>query len=221
MRVPFTLAAAAVAAATTIAATAHADTNRNELSLGGNARALRSSSANAVTGDNLSGASIGAARDLGLSPLPGVSLWAEAGLATGTADGTMFEALSTEVNELGLTGGLAARYRLHRLITASARVALGAQRVSLRITDSPLPQSGSGWGALAQAGAAIDLLATAAPPFGIGVRVELGYVAAQGVGLALRRDGSGVANPLATSDLMIGRLDLSGPSASVSLLGQF
>src|SRR5215510_6575447 len=102
MRIPaiLTLCAAAATAA-------HADPNRNELSLGGNIRALRSSSANALTGDNLSGVSIGAARDLGLSPLPDVSLWAEAGLVADAADGTVFQAMSTAIGEIALTGGLA------------------------------------------------------------------------------------------------------------------
>ncbi|HEX7839398.1 MAG TPA: hypothetical protein VF469_18095, partial [Kofleriaceae bacterium] len=194
------------------------------LSLGGNARALRSPSANALTGDNLSGLSIGAARDLGLSPLPGVSgvsLWAEAGLTSDSADGTVFQSMSTAIGELGLTGGLALRYHLHRLITASARASLGAQRVSLRVTDTPSSQSGSGWGAMAQASAAVDLVATSRPPFGIGLRAEFGYVAAQGVGMTLHRDAPGPSSPLGTTDLMLGHLDLGGPSFAVSLLGQF
>ena len=61
MRIATTLTLYAAAATA-----AHADPGRDELSLGGNARALRSPSANAVTGDNLSGLSIGAARALGL-----------------------------------------------------------------------------------------------------------------------------------------------------------
>ncbi len=216
MRIATTLTLWAAAATA-----AHADPNRNELLLGGNARALRSPSANALTGDNLSGMSVGAARDLGLSPLPGVSLWAEVGLTSDSAGGTVFQSMSTEIGALGLTGGLAARYRLHRLITASVRASLGAERVSLRVTDTPSSQSDSGWGAMAQANAAVDLFATSRPPFGIGLRAELGYVAARGVGLTLHRDAPGPASPLGTTDLMLGHLDLGGPSFAVSLLGQF
>jgi hypothetical protein len=217
---PATLTFVAAAVAATAAA-AHADPNRNELSIGGNARALRSASADAVTGGNLSGVSIGAARDLGLPLLPGLSLWAEAGLSTGAVDGTMFQTVATEIGELGLTGGLAARYRLHRLITASARAGFGAQRTSLRIGGSPSTQSGSAWGAVAQAGAALDLFATSRPPFGIGVRVELGYVATQAVGLTLHRDATGLPAPIGVTESMPGHLDLGGPSFAVSLLGQF
>jgi hypothetical protein len=119
------------------------------MSFGGGAarrrhRALRSPSANALTGDNLAGASFGIARDLGHDLgvdrgswlRPGLTLWVEAGLVTGSADGTMFQSLSTSIDALGLTGGLAARYRLHRRLAASARVALGAQRVP-RASRSP------------------------------------------------------------------------------------
>jgi hypothetical protein len=220
------IALAAAAAATAAAAGAHADTNRNELSLGGTARALRSSSANAITPDNLAGVSLGAAHDLGLALRPQLALWAEAGLTTGTASGVMFQSLSTDLDELGLTGGLAARYRVHRLIAVSARVALGAQRIHLRVgvpssSSSSSSQSGDAWGATASAGAALDVFATARPPFGLGVRLELGYVAAQSVGLTLHRDMSDLPSPLALRDFMLGRVDLSGPSAAVSLLGQF
>ena len=85
-------------------APAHADPTPNELSFGGTARALRSSSANALTADNLAGITLGAARDLGIldgGPLPGLSLWAEAGLAATSADGTMFQSLSTSIGQLG------------------------------------------------------------------------------------------------------------------------
>jgi hypothetical protein len=215
-------ALAAAAAATAAARGAAADTNRNELSFGGQARALRSSSANAVTGDNLAGVSIGAARDLGLAPLPRLSLWAEAGLTTGTADGTMFQTMATELRQLGLTGGLAARYQLHRLITASARVSLGAERARLHIAGGgAYAQTGAAWGAAASAGAALDLFAASRPPFGIGIRLELGYVAAQAIGLSMHRDGPGPGAPIALDDLMLGHLDLGGPSAALSLLGQF
>jgi hypothetical protein len=239
MRAPHiasTLAALALAAAAAPAAHADADApaddraeiaaHHDEVSLGGAARALRSPSANALTGANLAGASLGIARDLGhdlgFSPLPGLTLWAEAGLTTGSADGTMFQALSTTIDELGLTGGLAARYRLHRRITASARVALGAQRARAAISDSAGALAyDHGWGAMASAGAALDVFVTTHPHFGLGVRLEAGYVAAQGIALILHSDRPDDVLPLAMTQLSLGHLDLSGPSAALSLLGQF
>jgi hypothetical protein len=107
------------------------------------------------------------------------------------------------------------------MITARAGASLGTQRVSLRVADGPSSQSGSGWGAMAQASAAVDLFATSRPPFGIGLRAELGYVAARGVGMTLHRDAPGPSSPLGTTDLMLGHLDLGGRSFAVSQLGQF
>jgi hypothetical protein len=212
------------------AARAEPATRHDEVSLGATARALRSPSANALTGANLAGLSLGIARDLGHDLgvdrgawlAPGVTLWAEAGLVTGSADGTMFQSLSTSIDELGLTGGLAARYRLHRRITAGARVALGARRVRAAITDSTGTTAyDHGWGAMASASATLDVFLVNAPRFGLGVRLEAGYVAAQGIALTLHTDRPGDAIPLAMTELSLGHLDLSGPSAGVSLLGQF
>jgi hypothetical protein len=204
-----------------LAGAAHADPRHNELSIGGNGRALRSSSANALTGDDLAGLSLGAARDLEISLLPDLTLWAEAGLLIGSADGVMFQSLSTQIDDVGLTGGLAARYRLHRLIAATARLGLGVQRASVSITDRTTSASDHGWGALASAGAALDLLTSSRPRFGVGVRFELGYIAAQGVDLTPRRAHPGDEIALAMTEVALGRLDLSGPSATVSLVGQF
>ncbi|HEX8106972.1 MAG TPA: hypothetical protein VF516_04545, partial [Kofleriaceae bacterium] len=150
------------------------------------------------------------------------SLWAEAGLVTGSADGTMFQSLSTAIDELGLTAGLAARYHLHRRITAGARVALGAQRVRAAITDSTGTTAyDHAWGAMASAAAALDVFITTPPRFGLGFRLEAGYVAAQGIALTLHTDRPDDAIPLAMTELSLGHLDLSGPTASLSLLGQF
>jgi hypothetical protein len=203
------------------ATTAHADTNRDELWLGGGARTLRSASANALTGDNLSGTSFGYARDLGLVVLPDLRLWVDAGVATGGATGKMFQTLSTEISTVGLTGGLRARYQLHRLIAASAQLALGAQRARVGITGGGAAASDHGWGTMAQVGAALDLFAAARPPFGIGVRAELGYVAAQAISLTARRDADSDTLMLPVDEVALGNLDLSGPMFAISLVGQF
>lgn len=199
--------------------------HHDEVSLGGAARALRSPGANALTGANLAGASVGIARDLGddlgASLRPGLTLWAEAGLVTGSADGMMFQSLSTSIDALAVTGGVAARYRLHRRITAAARVALGAQRARVAIESAGTTAYDHGWGAMASAAAALDVFLTNRPRFGLGLRVEAGYVAAQGIALTLHTDRPGDAIPLAMTELSLGHLDLSGPSAGLSLLGQF
>ena len=213
------LAAATAGAATT----AHADPNNDELWFGGGTRALRAASANALTADNLAGASFGYARDLGLSigGLPGLAVWVEAGMTTGSAKGTMFQTMATELSSLGFTGGLRARYLLHRLIAVSARGELGAQRVDVAITDHSASGSDSAWGRIGSAGVALDVFAIARRPFGIGVRAELGYVMTQPIELTPHGDAGGDALRLPMTALPLGSLDLSGPSLAVSLVGQF
>ena len=221
MRALFALLLGA-ATATAICTPAHADTNRDEVWIGGGTRTLPSASANALTSDNLSGTSLGLARDLGVAVLPRLAVWAEAGLTTGDASGLMFQTLSTEINALGLTGGLRVRYQLHRLIAASARLDLGAQRASLAISDhAGNSASDHGWGAMAQVSAALDLFAVARPPFGIGLRAELGYVMAQAISLTAHRDATSDTLMLPMTEVGLGGLDLSGPTFALSLVGQF
>jgi hypothetical protein len=204
------------------AGAARADTNRDELWIGGGARALRSPSADALTDANLSGTAFGYARDLGLAVVPGLAVWADAGMTTGAADGTMFQTLATEITTIGLTGGLRARYQLHRLIAASAHVALGAQRARVAISDhAGTSASDHGWGTMAQASAALDLFAVARPPFGIGLRAELGYAMAQAISITPRRATSGDVLVLPMDEAALGSLDLSGPTFAVSVVGQF
>jgi hypothetical protein len=205
----------------TSAAPAHAEANRHELWIGGSARALRSPSANALTDRNLGGASLGVARDLGVSLVPGGGIWLEAGMTTGTADGTMFQSLSTSLTSLDLTAGLRARYPLHRLIVASARVDLGAQRVRLDITGAGTTASDRSWGPLASAGAALDLFAKASAPFGFGLRLELGYVVTPGLSLTPQRRVPDDMLTLPTTDFSLGELDLGGPTFAASFVGQF
>ena len=204
------------------AAPARAESNRHELWIGGSARALRSPSANALTDANLSGSSLGYAHDLGISLVPGSAIWLEAGVTTGAADGTMFKTMTTELTTLDLTGGLRARYALHRLIVASARLDLGAQRVRVNISDPSTSGSDHSWGPIASVGTALDVFAKASAPFGIGMRVELGYVVAPGLSLTPHRpvaDDDVIMLP--RTDFALGKLDLGGPSFTVSLLGQF
>jgi hypothetical protein len=206
------------------ASAAHADPNPNpnELWLGGGSRALRTPSANALTAENLVGASLGVARDLGLAVSPDLALWAEAGMTTGSARGTMFQTIDTRLDALGFTAGLRVRYALHRLIAASARVELGAQRARVELDDrAGAPVSDQAWGTMASACAALDLFAVSRPPFGFGVRAELGYVMAQAIELTPRGASGDDTLQLPMTEASLGSLDLSGPTFTVSLVGQF
>jgi hypothetical protein len=201
-----------------IAATAHA--GNDELSLGSGARALRSSSANALTDDNLAGAAFGYARDLGITA-PGLALWVEAGVTIDGARGTMFQTVTTDIGVVGVTAGLRARGHLHRRIAASARLDVGGQRVDVALGDRGGEASDHGWGAMASAGAAIDLLAVAQRSFAFGVRLDVGYVAARAVSLTMQRDTPGETLELAMTELAFGSLDLGGPTFAASLIAQF
>jgi hypothetical protein len=208
-------------AAIVFAAAGRATAGQDEIALGGTTRALRSASANALTGTDLVGIALGYARALG-APAPELSLWITADLSSGAATGTMFQSVTTELSAQAFTAGLRARYRLRPWLAASARAALGAQRASVALAGDGQPSADDhGWGSLAEVGAALELVANDRGTFGFGTRVAFGYVAAQGIALAPREARADDATPLAMTEFALGRLDLSGPSFTVSLIGQF
>jgi len=225
---PVTAAAAAWLAAALSATAAHADPDHIEVSVGATARALRSPSANALTAGDLDGTTVGVARDIGrdlgidsdLGAVHALSLWAEAGLVASSATGTMFQTLSTSIDGVAVTGGLGARFRLHRLLGLNLHAGLGAQRARVAISSGSTTAYDHAWGMLAQASAALDLFAVRRP-FGLGVRLEAGYALAQGIALTPHTDEPGDARPLAMTAAQLGRLDLSGPAAAISAFGQF
>jgi hypothetical protein len=192
------------------------------VTIGSSTRALRSSSADALTADGLATGLLTYSRALTFSPLPALALWAEGGFSWGSVKGTMFQTMSTDVANTGYTIGGRARYVPYRLVALSGRVDLGTARTSLSITDgSGRRASDSGWSTIAVAATAVDLLALNRPEFGFGLRFELGYVAARGVELSPKLAGSGGDLKLPTMQASIGHLDLSGPYFSIALMSQF
>jgi len=192
----------------------------DELSFGGGARALRSSSANALTDDNLGGVDFGYARELAVLG-PDLGVWVEAGTTIDAARGEMFQVMTARLGVVDLTAGLRVRYALHRRIAASARVSGGAQRTSVEISGNGARATDATWGAMVATTVAVDLLAVTAPRFGLGVRAELGYVRAQARSITLHDDTASTALQLPLMDAALGRLDLSGPTFGVSLISQF
>ena len=214
------IGAAAIGAA---AAPAYAG-DRNELTIGTWNRALRSSSANAVTDENLTGGALAYARDVGLRPVPGLVVWATGAFTWAGAEGTMFRTLATDVGALGLAAGGRARYHLHQRVVASARLDLGAARTKLRLEDSMGRAAGDArWGAIATAAAAVDLYAVAGPRFSLGLRFELGYTVASAPALTAEPDGDGDDDTilLPRSEASLGHLDLGGRFFGFSLVSQF
>jgi len=204
-----------------LAGTAHA--GNNELTFFETDRALRTSSANAITDDSLLGAGFTYARNLGSGFIPHLELWAQGAFQWGSADGLMFQTLTTELRTLGFSLGGQLRYELHRRITASARLDLGTTRAAVAIHDE-MNHSASdhGWGATTAGALGLDFNLFRGSRFGLALRCELGAVATSSIPLTATPD-SGSENTLhlemtATS---LGSLNLSGPSLAFAFVGQF
>lgn len=205
---------------TLLTTTAHA--GNNEITVTESARALRTSSANALTEDGLFGVSFGYARQLPLTLGP-FEVWGHAAFDIGVTNGTMFQTLTTELDTLGGSAGLRARYVWRQRVVASARVDIGMIRADLEIRDE-MGHSASdhGWGATSTAAAGVDLYAVRRERFSLGLRFELGVVATSSIPLAAtpaRGDENTLELEMTAASL--GSLNLSGPSFAASLVGQF
>ena len=204
-----------------VAATAHA--GPNEISLGGNTRALRAPSADALTSDSLGGGQLSYARALDLELPYRLALWIDAGFEWGSAHGTMFQTMTTEIESFAPVAGARVTYVPHRRVAVAGRLAVGAPHESLTLTGaSGLDARDHAWGALATASLAVDLRVIANPNIDLAVRLQLGYVEASRVGLTPHRDGPGDGTlTLPVMDQSIGHLDLSGPTAGISAVAAF
>ena len=204
-----------------LTATAHA--GNNELSFTESTRALRTSSANAVTDDSLASFGFIYARNLGSGFVPHLELWTQATYQRGSADGLMFQTLSTELRTHAFMVGGQLRYELRRRIVASARLDIGTTRAALAIRDE-MGHSASdhGWGAMTAGALALDFYAYRGPSFAMGLRIEAGAVATSSVPLTATPDsGSKDTLQLEMTAASLGSLNLSGPSLAFAFLGQF
>ncbi len=204
-----------------VASSAHA--GNNEITIGSSTRALRSPSADAVTADSLEGARITYARAID-APVPDdFTLWAEASTELATASGTMFQTMSTDVSSSAYMVGARLRYQIWRRLGASARLSAGPVNTSLELDDGAgHTLKDHAWGALAQGALGVDLVLIQGSYLSLGARFELGYTEASKAGLTPRADGpSDGTLTLPMSDASIGKLDLSGPTAGFTVIGQF
>ena len=206
-----------------IAGTASADTN-HEAMFGSHIRALRTSSANALTDDSLTGPVFGYGYRLPIDLVRKLELWATGMIAGAGATGEMFQTLSTHMWNVQLTGGVRGRYDLWRgRVVANARLDLGAQRLSMSLEDMAGHEAhDTAWGALSTAAIGVELNPLVLRTFGLGLRAEFGYVLAQAIGLTAKSDGA----PEDTIELdrmaaSIGHLDTSGRLFSFTLQGRF
>jgi hypothetical protein len=203
--------------------TTAAHAGNHEISVTETNRALRTSSANAVTEDSLIGGALAYAYNLGEPVVPGIELWATTTFGWGGAEGTMFQTLHTELDTLAFAVGARARYTLLSRIVASARVDIGTTRAALELhDDNGHSAADHGWGAMTAASVGLDLYAILRDRFSLAVRAELGAVATSSIPLSATPDGSREGTlQLEMTAASLGSLNLSGPTFGVSLVGQF
>jgi hypothetical protein len=204
-----------------VSGTAHA--GEHELSIGSTTQTLRTSSANALTGDSLGGGRLAYGRGLDLEVIDGLALWGEAGFAWGDATGTMFQTLDTELDTLGLSVGARARYALHPRVIASARLDIGMTRAAVAIRDrAGRSASDAGWGPSSTATLGVDLLAIRRPRFALGLRTELGVVGAAPIALTAQPEvPDDDTLRLQMSAASLGSLNLSGTTFALSVVSEF
>ena len=203
-------------------ATAHAG-DSHEVSISEQLRALRTSSANAMTEDSLFGGALAYEHNFGTPLVPAIQLWGVGAFGWGAAEGTMFQTLSTELDTLSFTIGARARYALRPRIVASARLDIGTTRAAVAIRDDANhTASDHGWGATTQAALGLDLYAIRSAAFTMGVRVELGYVATSSIPLVATPESPSEGTlQLEMTAASLGSLNLSGKLFAASLVGQF
>lgn len=209
---------AALLLATSSAALAE---TRNEVMLGSSTRAMRASSADAVTESSLGGGVIGYAREIDLGLMPELQTWATGSFAWGSADGTMFSTLTTELTTQTFAFGGRARYSVLRRLAVGGRLDLGPSRAGLTLTEGTRTLHDSGWGVATTAAVSVDALALALPSLKFGVRFELGYTLTSKVDLAPGEANDATMIQLETSQASFGHLDVGGKFLSVTLLSQF
>ncbi len=212
-----TLAALLVLVTTgTAAADAH-----NEVMIGSYTRALRASSANAVTNNSLGGGVLGYAREIDLGLMPKLQTWATAGFAWGDADGTMFSTLTTQLTTQTFSFGGRAQYDVLQRLAVGGRLDLGPSRAGLTITEGARTLHDSAWGIATTGALTLDARAIAYPAFKLGFRAELGYTMTSKLDLAPSEANDSSMIQLATSQASLGHLDVSGKYFSVTILSQF
>jgi len=206
-----------------LTSTASADTN-HEAFVGSHIRALRSSSANALTDDSIAGPVFGYGYRLPFDIMPKLDLWGTGMVAIGFVDGQMFQTLETHTSSVQMTAGVRARYSLWRqYVVANARLDLGAQRAAVSLEDmAGHTARDTGWGAISTAAVGLEVTPLALRSVAIGFRAELGYVATQGIGLTAKSKGA----PEDTIELdrmaaSLGHLDIGGRYFSFTLMTRF
>lgn len=211
--------------------TAFAD--RVELSLGTTAHYLRSSSAEAITDDNMAAFSLTGAVEIPWIHLPGTETLLELGFEAGAVGDRSFQTMNTDSSLLHATIGARLRRPLWSRLVLNGRAAFGAARVKVKFSDAfsaVEPISDREYAASAYLGTGLDLLLAHGrnrkhdTRYALGLRAELGYQAMAGVELfgdpESRSDDDDIIRiPAASASLS--DLDLSSWTFRFGVVGRF
>lgn len=212
----------AIATLLSLAGAARADTT---VAVGSNVRGLHAASADALTGDSLSGGEVAVAYRLPVELVPRLAVWADAAYVGGSVSGSMFQTITTETSIDQLTLGAQARYAVIRHVVAFARAGVGTARDAVRVSDTTgRAASDHAWGGVATGALGVELWAVDRPTsrFDLGLRFGVAYTLASAVALAPAPehpdDGTLRLPAMQTG---FGALDLSGASFGGGLVGRF
>lgn len=223
---------AAVFSAALVGAPGRAQADRYDLSLGSSTRRMTSSSVDALSDGSMVAFSMTAAMALNGVRVPFVDrVYLDGTFEAGAMNGTSFQTLDTHTSLISTALGarlgrdLSARWSVH------GRASLGLARVGVTLSDSFMggPTLGdAGWTGTAYVGAVSDYLVaerrgSQSASFGLGLRVELGYLAALPKQLDARPDvdrpDGAILIPETAASL--GDLDLSSFNLRVGMFGRF
>jgi len=112
---------------------------------------------------------------------------------------------------------------LRRWLNATARIDVGTARAAVSLNDDMgHTAADTGWGAITQGALGVELLFGARSRFSLGLRFELGYLAASPIALtATPESGSDGTLQLEMNAASLGSLNLSGKVFAGSLISTF
>jgi hypothetical protein len=174
--------------------------------------------------DSHSAFAIGGGRRLPGLDVAGFQLGADLQLEVGSIDGVTFQRIDTHTGLITGLAGARAERRLSRRWSALARVALGVTRVNVELRDagSATGLADRRWAGTAYLGGGIDLAVLGADrDRGLGLRAEVGYLAATPVDLHARASGGTPPNPIPAQETDLGRLDVSAWVLRIGAVGRF
>lgn len=221
-----TLSILLVTSSMTATTAAHADDAIYSLSIGSHTRWFGDTSAASLGGDSLAGPRIVLGRSL--SPQPRRRFTVGYGVFVrydyGTASGTMFGTLTSELSQHAWSAGARIETPLVLGVRGYGEAALGVTRSALavRTSNREMPVDDHGWEPLASATVGLDAPLIRQRGFRLGVALDVGYTWVKAVPLrALPSDRPDPQLAIPTDFTALGSLDTRGPALAVGLRGAY